>query len=338
MIKSGIPIAEAIGTLAEQTKAKVFQRVLVEVLKDIEGGQTLAESLKRQKDVFDQFYISMVEIGEESGTLEKNLEFLADQLAKDYDLRQKIRGAMLYPAIILITTAVMGTFITFFILPQLVDFFPSFQMELPLTTRMLLFAANFMKQYALLLGMIGIAAVIGVLLAFRIPIVKLSWHGILIKLPVFGEFTASSQFARFTRNLGTLLKSSVPISRSLETTANTLDNLAFRKALRSALEEVEKGKQLGEALESFQFSILNFHYPVFPAIIVKMIEIGEKTGKLEETLLYLSDFYEKEIDSFSKNLTTILEPVLLIGIGLVVGFVALAIISPIYQLTGSVNK
>ena len=331
MIKAGIPITEALATLIDQIKSKTFKNILSGVLSDIENGQSLAKSLKKFPKTFDQFHISLIEIGEESGTLEENLEFLAKQLAKDYALRKKIQGAMLYPALVFTATAIMGGFIALFILPKLVDFFSAFEIELPLTTKILLFFANTMKNYGLFLigGLVFFLFISSLIL--RLPKIKPWWHKVILKFPLFGKMLTYNQLARFTRNLGTLIRSGVPVTKSLETTAATLSNLKFKADLIEINQSLAKGKNIGVALDQKKFS-------EFPPLVSKMISVGEKTGKLDETLLYLGDFYEEEIDNISKSLTTILEPILLIAIGLVVGFVALAIISPIYELTGSISR
>lgn len=331
MIKAGIPIAEALATLVDQSKSKTFRNVIEKVLSDIENGQTLAKSLGKHKQVFDQFYVSLIEVGEESGTLEENLEFLAKQLAKDYALRKKIQGAVLYPALVFFATFIMGGFIALFILPKLVDFFEAFEIELPITTKILLFMATTMRDYGILLAFCFLAISLLGYFAIQLPKVKPKWHSMVLVFPLFGELLAFGQLARFSRNLGVLLKSGVPITRSIEVTAHTLSNLKFQYDLLEVEKILSKGKNIGDALEQKKFS-------EFPPLVSKMISVGEKTGKLDETLLYLGDFYEDEIDNISKNLTTILEPILLISIGLVVGFVALAIISPIYELTGSIRR
>lgn len=331
MVKSGIPIAEGLSTLADQTKSTMFKKVLSTILADVQNGQNFATALGKHQKVFDQFYISLIAIGEESGKLEENLDFLSKQLAKDFSTRKKVQGAMLYPTLVLTTTLIMGGFISLFILPQLVDFFAAFSIDLPFTTKILLFFANAMKNY-------GIFLVIGFLVSsfaayslIQLPSVKPTWHQLILKIPLFGDILKYGQLARFSRNLGTLLQSGVPVAKSLETTANTLSNLKFKHDLLEIAQELAKGKNIGTVMDQKKFN-------EFPPIVSKMISVGEKTGKLEDTLLYLGEFYEDEIDNISKNLTTILEPILLITIGLVVGFVAIAIISPIYELTGSIRR
>lgn len=331
MIKSGITISEALDTLSSQTTSGYFKKITDQVLSDIENGETFANALLKHPDIYDDFYISLIKIGEESGTLEENLEFLAKQLSKDYALRKKIQGAMLYPGIILTATLVMGLFISFFIMPKLLDLFNQFQTDLPFFTRILLAFATGLKNYGafIFIGLLILSFIFS--FSLRIPAVRFTWHKTLLKMPLVGKLILYSQLANFSRNLGTLLKSGVPVISSLETTANTLSNVKFKSDLTRVAKEVTKGESISVALNKKRFN-------EFPPIVIKMIGVGEKTGKLDETLLYLGDFYEDEIDDISKNLSTVLEPILLIGIGLVVGFVALAVISPIYQLTGSLKR
>lgn len=331
MIKAGIPVAEALAVLTDQTRSRVFKKVLSATLSDLENGQSLAKSLAKYPKVFDHFYISLIEVSEESGTLEENLDFLAKQLAKNYNLRKKIQSAMLYPGLVLGAATIMGGFIALFILPKLVDFFSVFEIELPLTTRILLFVASTMKNYSFFIvgGLVLLTAVAFALVS--LPKVKPKWHAFVLKLPLIGALTASGQLAHFARNLGGLLRSGVPVTRALEVTANTLSNLKFRIDTQEIGLALSKGQTIGTVLGKKKYS-------EFPPITAKMILVGEKTGKLDETLLYLGDFYEDEIDNLAKNLSTILEPVLLITIGLLVGLVALAIISPIYELTGSIRR
>jgi len=329
MVKSGIPIAEALDVLRTQTKSTPFRKVLSGILASVENGQTLSKSFGKYPKVFNEFYLSLIEIGEESGTLESNLEFLAEQLAKDYALRKKVLGALLYPALVVSAAVIMGGFISIFILPKLVDFFSAFDVELPMTTKILLFVSIAMRDYGVFIAAGLVVLTVMAFFALKIKKVKSIWHSLVLRLPLFGEMLAYGQLARFSRNFGVLLKSGVPIARALEVVSGTLSNLKFKNDLKETAKSHVKGKSIGVSLAK---------YKEYPPIVNKMISVGEKTGKLDETLLYLGDFYEDEIDSLSKNLTTILEPILLITIGLVVGFIALAIITPIYELTGSVRR
>lgn len=337
MIQSGLTLTDALDTLIEQNKTQALRSILEGVMKDIKNGQPLSHALKKYPKVFDSFYISLVEVGEESGSLDETLNFLAKQMAKSYALQQKIRGAMLYPGLVFSTTFVMGGFIALFVLPQLVDFFDAFEVELPFATQILLFVANLMKNYGIALFGGFLATLVIVVLLLRIPSIKTQWHAVMLKLPLFGMLFEEAEIARFSRNLGTLLKSGVSITTALETVSHTMENISFKKGIDQALQDVEKGTSLSKGLQRVSYTVIGLPFGLFPSLVTKMIAVGEESGNLEGNLLYLGDFYEEEIDNFSKNLTTILEPLLLVIIGLIVGFVALAIISPIYELTGSIR-
>lgn len=331
MIKSGISLATAISTLSAQTKGTALGKILVSIESDTKNGSSLVKSLSKSPKIFDDFYISMISVGEESGTLEKNLEFLAQHLSKEDALRKKVQGALLYPTFVLIAATVMAMGISLFVLPQFVEFFDSFQIELPIATRILLSVAGFMKDY----GVIFFASIIGVffLLGFLINTkpIKPYWHRFILHIPLFGQLIRYSQLVNFSRNFGVMLASGITITKSLETTAMTVNNLLYRQKIEKMNAYLKKGKPLSEAITKEMGN-------EFPVLVARMIAVGEETGKLEDTLIYLSQFYEEEIDGITKRITTVLEPILLLAIGLVVGFVALAIITPIYELTGSVRK
>lgn len=331
MIKAGIPIAEALSTLALQTKSEKFKKILNSILSDVENGQSLAKALSKFPKIFDNFYVSLIEVSEASGTLDENLDFISKQLAKNYSLKKKIQTAMLYPTIIFVAVTVMGSFIALFVLPQLVNFFESFEIDLPLATKILLFVANIFKNFGffIVFGFIGLVSLIKLIISSSV--VKPLWHALILNLPLMGNFIKDSELAQFSRNLGVLIKSGVPVAKAIEITAETLSNLKFKNDLLKIGRSLVQGSNISTAMDNKNFN-------EFPSLVYKMIEVGEKTGKLDESLLYLGDYYEEEIDNFSKNLTTVLEPIMLVVIGLVVGFVALAIITPIYQLTGSIRR
>lgn len=331
MIGSGISITEALSSISEETKNSAFRKIIDDILSKVTNGDSLSHAMGSHKTTFGDFYISLIEISEESGTLDENLDFIAKQLAKNYSLKKKIQGAMLYPTLILISTTIMGGFIAFFILPQLVDFFAAFNVDLPITTKVLLFVANAFKYYGIIIVGCIAAFFIFLKLLTQTPMFKPVFHTILLKLPILGPFILSAQLAQFSRNFGILIKSGVPISKSIPITAKTLSNVIISKDLLRIGTSLTKGKSIAQTLKEEKFW-------EFPSLVTKMISVGERTGKLDESLLYLGEYYEEEIDTFSKNLTTIIEPILLIGIGLMVGFVALAIITPIYQFTGSIGR
>ncbi len=331
MLKSGIPLPESITTLKEQTKNITFKGVLTKVQANIENGQTLESSLAKHSNVFSSLYISLVGIGEKSGKLEENLEYLAEQLRKGYDFNQKIQGATLYPKLILAATFIMGMFISLFVLPQLVDLFKSLDVKLPITTKILLFLANTMKNYGVIIAGAVVGAGILISLLLKTSFIKPKWHKLILLLPLIGNLNQNLEMVSFCRNMGVMLKSGLTITDSLKAQFNATDNLVYKGYMENLLKSVEKGKKLSSEMS-------NKKYQFIPAIVTKMIEVGEGTGKLEDIFIYMGDFFEEDVDDTTRNLSSILEPVLLLLIGIVVAFVSLAIISPIYELTGGIRR
>ncbi|MBI4067696.1 type II secretion system F family protein [Candidatus Gottesmanbacteria bacterium] len=330
MIKSGIPIAEALTIIHDQNKSSSFKIALWQIYKNVENGQTLSKSLGNHPKIFDKFYLSLIDVGEKSGTLENNLEYLAAYLDKQYRLNQKIQGAMFYPTFVLVATSVIGGAISFFVLPKMIDLFSSFNVELPLSTKILLAMANIIKNYGIVLLFIFGILIVSFKAIIKTPFIKPLWHRILLKIPIFGNIIQNTELVNFTRNIGTMLKSGLPIILALDIQQGAASNVIFRGYLTNLAKAVAKGKSIMAELETGKYNHI-------PPIVAKMIGVGEKTGRLEENLLYLGDFFEEEIDNTTKNLSTILEPVLLVFIAVIVGFVALSIISPIYQFTSSIE-
>lgn len=331
MLKSGIPISEAISSLKDQTSNPTFRKILEEVNLDVNNGKSLEKALQKHGDTFDALYLGLISTGEKSGNLDTNLDFLAIQLKKAYDFNKKVAGATLYPKIVLAATIIMGGSIAIFVMPQLTDLFVSLDVELPLSTKILLFFSNAMKNYGvLILSGLGILGVL-VSLLLKTPFIKPIYHKLLLLFPVIGPLNKSFELTNIFRNLGIMLKSGLTITTALETQFQATENLVYKDYLARFLKAVEKGKKLSDELNSARFKFI-------PSIATKMIAVGEQTGKLDETLLYLGDFFEEEADDIAKNLSNTLEPILLLIIGAVVGFVAMAIISPIYQLSAGIKK
>ena len=331
MIKSGVTLADALDILIEQKQSVRLEKTIKAVLKDINNGSTFRDALAKYPKIFDDFYLNLVKVGEESGNLSENMKFLAKQMAKKYNLRKKIQGALLYPALIFSSAVVIGTVLSVFILPKLLDFFTAFAGELPLSTRILLAIAELMNNYGVIVFTFIFSLPFVFILLLKNEKFKFICHSFQLRVPIIGNLIKYNELSNLSRNLGTLLSSGVPALESLSTATETAKNLLFKKELKLTEEKVQEGK-------SISWAMLNAEKTVFPPLFFKMIEIGEKTGNLSDSLLYLADFYEEEIDEVSKNLSQLLEPVLLVFIGLVVGFLALAIISPIYQLTSSVGR
>ena len=331
MLKSGITLSEAISILEKQTTRTVFRKLLSRIHQEIANGQPFHKALSKFPHVFDAFYVNLIRVAEESGTLEKNLDYLAIHLKKQHEFTNKVRGALLYPSIVLGVALVTGLGLSIFVLPKLIDLFASLDVELPLSTKILLFVAAVMRDY----GIYILAALITLFVLLRFAIstrfFKPHWHYFIVSLPIFGIFVQKIELAAIFRNLGMMLSVGVPISLGLSTQYETTGNYVYKEYLAKIRNGVQRGQSIEEILskESEKF---------IPLIAVRMIGVGEKTGKLDETFAYLGDYFEDEVDDASKNLATVLEPAILIIVGLVVAFIAVAIIGPIYQFTGSIKR
>ncbi|GMR19179.1 MAG: type II secretion system F family protein [Patescibacteria group bacterium] len=330
MLKSGIPITEVMKTLSIQAKSTAFKKVLSQATEDVSRGRSLEKALSKHAKVFDQFYLSLIRVGEESGTLEESLFYLVEQMEKDQDLRKKVQSAMLYPSIVLIATGGIGLALAFFILPQIIGLFESLNVDLPVTTVILIFIAKFLRDWGLVVLPSAAVLTLVLIALLRSRLIKPYWHAFILRIPIFGSLLQNISLATLARNLGIMLKSGLTITSALETASEVERNLAYRKDLIKISKEVRRGKSIESAIMSGKFK-------EFPLFMVRMIGVGEKSGNLEENLGYLGDYFDTEVDTVTKNLATILEPLLLIIIGLVVAFVALSIISPIYQVTGSIR-
>lgn len=331
MIKSGMTLSEAIPVLIDKSTKSGMRGVLQNVMKDVAGGLSLAKALGKHPHVFDQLFIGLIEAGEQSGTLQESLVFLADQLTREKELRQKVQGALLYPAMVLIAALVMGMFISLYLLPQLLQFFTAFQVELPLATKVLLAIARYMSAYGVITFVGLFVGAVVFINAMQLSAFKSYWHAFLLKLPLLGSFLGSVQCARLNRNLGVLLKAGLPLPKALHITRNTLSNEQFKNLVKRVEKKVSAGDGIADGLEGTAGLVI-------PQLMIKMIQVGEKSGTLDEVLVYLGDFFEDEVEVQAKNFTTFLEPALLLSVGLAVGFLALAVISPIYELTGSIRR
>jgi len=329
MIKAGIPILESLSTLQEQAKTKAARMVLAGVAESVRGGAKLSEGLAQYPKVFDNLYVSVVQIAEESGTLEESLAYLVTQRTKSYQLKKKVQSAMMYPALVLSVTGLIGGAIAFFVLPQLVEFFSLLDVELPLSTRILIGAGEIMRDWGWLIGIVLVGIVMGFLALMRGRKFRKRVQKMILKFPIVGVIVQEANVATVARNLGVMVKNGVPLMQALTATANTLTSLPLKDELIKVGEKVKGGGEMGGNLLKYA--------PSYPTLMARMVQVGEKTGKLDESLIYLAEFFEEEVEEKAKNLSTVLEPIMLVTIGLVVAGVAMAVISPIYELTGNIR-
>lgn len=329
MVKAGMPILDAIRMLQKQTKSKSLNRILTHVIEDVSNGQFMATSLEKYRNVFGNLFINIIKVGESSGVLAENLLYLSDELQKKKELKKKVISAMIYPIIILIATTLLVTMLTLFIFPKILPVFQNLGAELPFATRVLMAISNFLQAYGLyVLGgaVVFFTAFWG---AIKVEKIRYVWHWCILRIPLVGSLSRSVNMASFSRTLGILLRSGVKIVEALNITSETLGNLVYHRQLSIMANTMQKGEQISQYLAQHEF--------LFPTMLTNMITVGENTGNLSETLIYLSEFYETEVNDLTKNLSSVLEPLLILVMGGIVGFVAIAIITPIYGLTQHVK-
>jgi type IV pilus assembly protein PilC len=327
-LKSGLTLADGLDVLYDQAKGRL-KTVLDDVLNTVRSGEQLHTALEKYPKYFTPIYINLVKTGEMAGTLEENLMHLAEQMKKTHELKAKVKSAMMYPLLILVAVLGLGMAVSFFVLPQILPLFESLEMELPLTTKILLFFARLFEDHGLMIALGTFGTIIGFFLAIRQEYIKPLWHRFLLRIPIINTIIKQVNVQKISYTLGSMLKSGISINEALGITADATENRVYRKVLRSCIPEVEKGNSLSSALEE---------YPrLFARIDVRMVGMGEQTGSLEDTFHYLAEYYQGEVDVTMKNLSSSLEPIMLIVIGVIVGGLALSILGPIYSLTGNVT-
>lgn len=331
MLRAGLTLLEALSILVEQASSFLMRYVVKSMHDRIARGEKFSDALANYPQVFNSFYINIVRAGELSGTLEGNLDHLADQYTKEHELRSKVRTALTYPAVVIVTASAIGFYFATNVLPQVANLFQGLQgIKLPWVTVVLLNVSAFARQNTLLTFGMLFGGIYFIYWFFRRKFLAPFTHRIILHLPGVGKIAKDVNLARFSLVLGTLLRSGVDIVKALEVTGNVLSNFWYRRALVRVLVEVQRGQPMSEVLA---------RYPdLFPRVTGRMIGVGERAGKLEEVLTYLSDFYELEVETAMKNLQTILEPLLLIVIGAVALGMAFAILIPIYDFISAIRR
>jgi type IV pilus assembly protein PilC len=330
LINAGTPLSESLEVLREQSHGRGLRVVLEQVTREVSGGQSLSKSLAGFPRVFGNFTISLVRVGEASGTLSANLEYLAEELKKRHALRAKVMSALLYPLIISLATLGIVAFLMLYLFPKLLPVFVSLHVELPLVTRVVIGVSHFLSQWGLAAALLCIATVV----LFRVLInqnktARAAFERVLLFLPIVGTMIRSFNIANGCRTLGLLLKSGIRLEEALVITADATHNLLFKKQYRRLSRGVARGEKMSVQLLHTR--------GLFPDMVTHMVSVGERSGSLPETLIYLSDLYDTEVDEFTKNISTLVEPLLMIVMGILVGFIAIAIITPLYGITQNLH-
>lgn len=328
MITAGMSLPRALRVLSEQTQNKKFGKAIVDIENNVTKGQNLSDSLARHSDIFSDLFVSMIKVGEESGTMEKVLKNLTYQMEREKDLRSKVKGAMTYPIVILVLMILIGIAMMILVVPKLTSVFKEMNVELPLTTRIIMNTGNFFAEYWYGLPIFFALGYLLYRAMSKSKSVKKNIDKFVLQAPILSGIVKKINTATTARTLGSLIDAGVPIVRSLEIVANTMGNYYYNQAIVKAATEVQKGKKLSESLMSYQ--------NIYPSIMIQMIAIGEETGDTAGILGKISDFYEEEVSNLTKNLSSIIEPVLMVIIGIAVGFFAISMIQPMYSMVGSI--
>ncbi len=322
MINSGLPLMQCLDIQSQQVESTAFKKVLWEVMEDVEGGSTLAEALRKHKNIFNELYVNMVAAGETGGALDVVLGRLAKYLEKSAALARKIKGAMIYPAIIIGVSLLAITVLLVFVIPVFSTMFETFGGQLPLPTRIVMFLSHFVKRY-LIFAILGlVAAGMGLKYLRKSSNGRSLTDGILLKTPIIGDLVRKTAIARFSRTLSTLLSSGVPILDALQITAKTAGNKIIEDSILAARVSISEGETIAEPLKQVG---------AFPPMVCQMIAIGEAAGNLDDMLNKVADFYDTEVDASVENLTAALEPVIVVFLGVFVGGMMVAMYLPIFQ-------
>lgn len=329
LVRAGVPILKSISLLEDQAVSRAHRAMFAAILRDTANGQFLYKSLGRFRNVFGDFAINVIRVGETSGTLSGNLKYLADELEKKRLLRQKIMGALLYPMVIMIAAFCVSGLMTVYLFPKLLPVFKSLHVTLPLITRVLIFSSDALLYYWWALAA-GVGLCIGAYMRLmRMKSFHFAVNKISLKIPYVGTLLMQYHLVHLCRTLGNLIKSDIRVLEAVAISADTATNAVYQKELLRLHEAIAGGGTIAKHLEK--------HPELFPALFSHMIAIGETTGNLSETLLYLGEMYEQELDEQIKRLSSIAEPLMMLVMGVMVGVIAIAIITPIYEATQHLN-
>ena len=329
MLRAGLSLFRALSVLKKQTKNTTLNKILTSLSNEINAGGTLSSGLEKFPDVFSKLFISMTRAGEESGNLSGALSEIGINLEKSHSLTKKIRGALIYPGVILSAMVLIGVLMFAFVVPTLANTFKELGVQLPISTRFIIALGNFFSQYLILSFALIIGSVAGIISLARASFMEKYVDFIIIRLPIVGNLSKELNTARTTGTMSSLLLSGVSITRAIEITEDVVQNVYYKKILKEAKEEVEKGAPFSKVFEE--------NPNLFPVMMSEMIQVGEETGKLSDMLLQVASFYEEEIENKTKNLSIVIEPVLMVVIGAAVGFFAISMISPLYSIMDNIK-
>ncbi len=328
MIEAGLPLAKSLSVLEKQIKNKYLKTVIASIEEEIRKGKTLSETSAMYPDVFPNLFVSMVKAGEESGTLSDSLKIVGNQMEASYKLMKKVKGALIYPSVIISVMITVGVLMLIFVVPSITATFKDLHVELPFLTKVLIFSSDFLKNNILLSLVYLLVIISGFYFFSKSKVGKNFFDFIVLRIPVISNLVKETNAARMTRTMSSLLTSGVPFSEAILITSEVIQNNYFKSLLNEARVNVEKGENIS--------SVFMAKSKLCPVFVGEMMSVGEETGKLPSMLMDVAVFYENSVDQKTKDLSTIIEPFLMVIIGVTVGFFALAMIKPIYSVMDSI--
>jgi type IV pilus assembly protein PilC len=328
MIDAGLSVVKCLDILQKQSRNPQLKEVIGQIKQDVAGGTSLTEALQRHPRVFSSLYINMIRSAEAGGILDQVLDRLSGFLEKEHETRGKIKSAMTYPAVVFFFAMLMLFALLMFVLPKFKGIFESMGLKLPLATKLMLNFSSYFQSYWYLGLLFLIGLVVFVKLAIRTDRGRYAFDAMKLKVPIFGDLILKTAVSRFARTFGTLITSGVPVLRALEIVSDTAGNRVISDVVARARVSIKEGDKLSTPL---------FGSKIFPVMVTQMIAIGEETGRLDMMLTKVANFYDEEVDSTLKGLTSLIEPIMIVGLGVIVGFIAISVISPIYSIVGSLG-
>lgn len=328
LIEARVPIVQALTAINDQDKNQFFKMIIKEIINDIQDGLPFSDALKKKPEIFSNLSTNIIKSGETSGNLKQSVEYVADDIEKNYNLSRKITSAFIYPAVVLAVFFAIGFIFLAFIIPKLTQVTKNMEVDFPWYTKIVIVFSDFMAAYwwVVLLGIIGF--LLGIIFFINTKDGKILMDNLKIKIPIFGTIFRNIYITRFSENLAILLKGGIPIIRAVTLSSSVVNNSIYEKLFLKAAYELKAGGSINKVFQTSE---------LIPPIVSQMIRVGEETGQLDLVLRHIATFYEQEVETSTKNLSTLLEPLIIIIIGIAVGFLVFSILMPIYNIAGQIT-
>ncbi|MHB8831363.1 MAG: type II secretion system F family protein [Patescibacteria group bacterium] len=327
MVSASVPLADSLRNISRQTKNPRFRSILNDIANEIEGGARLSEALERYPKLFSQFFVNMIRSGETTGQLSDVMNYLADQQEKDYDMMSKLRGALSYPAVIVTGMGIAGFVMMVYVVPKLTQVLTEANVPLPLSTRILIGTSSFMAEFWWLIIIAVVVFAVSFIYWIKTDYGRWIWDSVKLRIPVMGQLLREMYVTRFCQSMFTLMKGGVTMVQALEIAASVMGNAVWKRMIIETIQEVNDGNSLVTAMQKEK---------TVPSMAVQMLAVGEETGKLEEVLLRVGEFYSRNVANMTSNMMTLIEPIIMIILGLAVGTMVSAIMIPMYNLSSAV--